>query len=175
MALVIEDGTGLPNSNTYVGFAEYRAYATARGIELPVDDAELEPDLIKAMDYLEAQRGKYQGTKTHPGVQALQWPRVGVIIDCSYELPDNVIPIELKNAQMQGAIESFTGNDLMPSSDGRVVKKEKVDVIEREFMTGKDLGTGGLPSPSFPSIDALLDPLFAACGSGGFVLRTVRV
>lgn len=174
MALIVEDGTGLANSNSYVDEAQARAYAEARGIELPADDAELGAMLISAMDYLEAQRARYQGTKTYPGVQALQWPRTGVILDCSYVLPDNVIPVELKSAQMQLALEVFAGNTLMPSSDGRVVKREKVDVIEREFMTGQDLGTGGLPSPSFPIVDGLLAPLFAACG-GGFGLRTVRV
>lgn len=174
MALIVEDGTGMANSNTYVDEQQARDYADARGIELPADDADVGAMLISAMDYLEAQRARYQGSKTHPGVQALQWPRTGVILDCSYQLPDNVIPVELKNAQMQLALEVFAGNTLMPSSDGRVVKREKVDVIEREFMTGSDLGTGGLPSPSFPAVDALLAPLFNACG-GGFGLRTVRV
>lgn len=170
MALVIEDGTGKADSNSYVEVSEAQAYATARGITLPADESLL----IKAMDYLEAQRARYQGAKTNPGVQALQWPRTGVILDCSYALPDNVIPVELKNAQMQLALEVFAGNTLLPSSDGRVVKREKVDVIEREFMTGSDLGTGGLPSPSFPAVEALLAPLFAACG-GGFGLRSVRI
>lgn len=174
MALIVEDGTGKTDSNTYVTAEQARAYAEARGIELPADDGEVESMLVSAMDYLEAQRARYQGTKTYPGVQALQWPRTGVILDCSYQLPDNVIPVELKNAQMALALEVFAGNPLMPSSDGRVVKREKVDVIEREFMTGNDLETGGLPAPSFPGVDALLAPLFAACG-GGFGLRTVRV
>lgn len=174
MALIIEDGTGKEDSQTYVDAAASRQYAEARGITLSSDDAVVEQQLVSAMDYLEAQRARYQGTKTKPGVQALQWPRCGVILDCSYALPDNVIPVELKNAQMQLVLEVFAGNSLMPSSDGRVVKREKVDVIEREFMTGQDLGGGGLPSPSFPAVDALLAPLFAACG-GGVGLRTVRV
>lgn len=174
MALIIEDGTGKDDSQTYVDADAARQYAEARGIDLSNDDTVVEQQLVSAMDYLEAQRARYQGTKTKPGVQALQWPRTGVILDCSYALPDNVIPTELKQAQCQLVLEVFAGNTLMPSSDGRVVKREKVDVIEREFMTGKDLGTGGLPSPNFPAVDALLAPLFEACG-GGFVLRTVRV
>lgn len=174
MALVIEDGTGKPDSNSYVTVAQARSYALARGVTLPADDAQAEALLIQAMDYLEAQRGRYQGTKTYPGVQALQWPRVGVIIDCDYSLPDNVIPTELKNAQMQLSMEVFNGLVLLPSSDGRVVKREKVDVIETEYMTGQDLGASGSLGPSFPAVDALLEPLFNACG-GGFFLKTVRV
>lgn len=174
MALIVEDGTGLSNSNSYVSEDEAREYAEARGVELPDGDAEVAAMLISAMDYLEAQRSRFQGSKTHPGVQALQWPRVGVVLDCSYILPDNIIPSELKQAQMALAMEVNAGRQLLPSSDGRVVKKEKVDVIEREFMTGQDLGRTGLPAPTFPLVDGLLAPLFAACG-GGFSLRTRRV
>lgn len=175
MALIIEDGTGKPDASSYVTAQQARAYALSRGTELSDDDTQVEQLLVRAMDYLEAQRTKYQGVKTYPGLQALQWPRSGVILDCSYQLPDNIIPVELKNAQMQLALESFNGLVLLPSSDGRVVKREKVDVIETEYMTGQDLGSGAVMGPSFPAVDALLDPLFSACGGGGFFLKTVRV
>lgn len=183
MALEIEDGTGKANSNSYVTVAEAQAYATARGVVLPVAEAEVETLLIQAMDYVESFRAKYQGHKTwprpdmdvsHPHAQALQWPRTGVVLDCNYNLPDNVIPQELKQTQMQAAIEVFNGLVLMPSSDGRVVKKEKVDVIETEYMTADDIGGGAVVgAASFPLLEALLDPLFNACG-GGFFLRTRR-
>lgn len=183
MALVIEDGTGLANSNTYVGVEEARDYALARGVVLSADDGVVGAQLIQAMDYVESFRAKYQGRKTwprpgmdagHPHAQALQWPRTGVVLDCNYNLPDNVIPQELKQAQMQAAIEVHNGFVLMPSSDGRVVKKEKVDVIETEYMTADEVGGGGvIGSASFPVLEALLEPLFNACG-GGFFLRTRR-
>lgn len=181
MALEIEDGTGKADSNSYVSVAEARAYATARGITLPADDLAVESLLIQSMDYLEAQRRLYQGEKTwpvgtvaHPAAQALQWPRTGVLVDCRYELADDVIPGELKRAQMQAALEVFAGIPLMPSSNGRVVKREKVDVIETEYMTGTEIGaSGALGTPSFPAVDALLESLYG-CG-GGFFLKTVRV
>ena len=174
MAIEIEDGSGKEDSNSYVTVAEARTYATARGVALSDNDAVVESMLMLAMDYLEAQRGRYQGHKTHPGVQALQWPRAGVILDCQYRLPDDVIPVELKRAQMQAVIEVAAGLVLMPSSDGRVVKREKVDVIETEYMTGKDMGDTATLGPAFPALDALLEPLFEPCG-GGFFLKTVRV
>lgn len=184
MALEIEDGTGKANATSYVTVAEAKTYAASRGVVLSNDDAVVEAQLIQAMDYVESFRAKYQGRKTwprpgmdvsHPHAQALQWPRTGVVIDCDYNLPDNVIPQELKQAQMQAAIEVHNGLVLMPSSDGRVVKREKVDVIETEYMTGQDLGASGSLGPSFPAVDALLEPLFSACGGGGFFLKTVRV
>lgn len=182
MALVIEDGTGLANSNSYVSVVEATAYAAARGISLPAEEAKVEALLTQAMDYLESLRAKYQGRKTwpqpgmdagHPHAQALQWPRTGVVLDCSYKLPDNVIPQELKQAQMQAAVEVANGLSLLPSSDGRAVKKEKVDVIETEYMTAEESGGGAVGVPSFAALDALLEPLFDPCG-GGFFLRTRR-
>lgn len=181
MALTIEDGTGKADSTSYVTVAEARAYAAARGVVLPSDDAELEALLVKAMDYLEAQRKLYAGERTwavattaHPAVQALQWPRCGALLDCRHAIAHDSIPVELKRAQMQAAMEVFAGRDLMPSSDGRIVKREKVDVIETEYMTGQDIGGGtAVGAVTFPAVDALLEPLYG-CG-GGFFLKTVRV
>jgi hypothetical protein len=181
MALEVEDGTGKANSNTYVGIAEARAYALERGVVLPADDGAVEAMLHKATAYLEGQRARYQGSKTWPAPvadpvhvrQAMQWPRTGVVIDCDYELPDDTIPQELKDAQMQLCIEQQNGFSLQPASDGTVVKKKTVDVIEKEFFSATELGMSGTPLPTFPAVDALLAPLFQACGSG--LLRTVRV
>ena len=175
MALVIEDGTGKIDSTSYVTVDEARAYALARGVTLPVDDNAVEAMLINAADYLEAQRALYQGSKTYPEhPQAMQWPRTGVIIDCDYELPEDQIPSELKKAQMQCCIEIQNGFALMASTDGRVVKRTKVDVIEKEFFSSTERGESGGPAASFPAVDALLAPLYRACGAGGLV-TTVRV
>jgi hypothetical protein len=174
MALVIEDGTGKADAQTYVDAAAARAYALARGVVLSATDGDVEAQLVQAADYLESKRAEYQGVKTFPGVQALQFPRTGVVLDCVEDVPVDAIPSVLIAAQCQLCIELATGGDVMPSSDGRVVKRTKVDVIEKEFFSGTENGLSGVPSPTFPKVDALLAPLFNACGSG-FALRTVRV
>lgn len=170
MALIIEDGTGKEDATSYVTAAEARTYASARGVTLDADDAVVEPLLVQAMDYLEAQ--SYKGYRTFPDVQALSWPRTCVVID-RVRLPvsgPGSIPRQLKAAQMQLAIEASAGVDLMPTTDGRVVKREKVDVIETEFMTNTDLGVVGLPGPSFAKVDALLASLLAT-GAGFVAVR----
>lgn len=183
MALEVEDGSGKANSNSYNSVAELRAFATARGITLPVADAEVEALSTRAMDYLEAQRSRYQGRKTwprpdmapaHPHAQVLQFPRVGVVLDCDYDLPGDVIPTLLKDAQAQALIEISRGFDPFAPSNGRVKKKTKVDVIETEYFSSTELGLSGEPMVSLPAVDALLAPLFTACGTGQF-LKTVRV
>lgn len=177
MAIIVEDGTGVAGANSYVTLAEARDYAAGRGVTLG-DDAAVTVLLNKAMDYIESFRAQYQGRKTyptgaHPAPQALQWPRKGVRIDGLVWASD-AIPAELKAALCQTIIEAHTRPDgnLAPSSDGKVVKREKVDVIEREFMTYDELGNNVPGSLSYPAVDWLLEPLF---GSYGLSLRTVRV
>ncbi len=164
MALIIEDGTGVAGANSYVTLSQIRAYAEARGYELPAVDAELEAMAIRAMDYLEGRRADYQGYKTDPA-QDLQWPRTDVLIDCA-PFPSDKIPVELKNAQCQLCIEQLTMPDLEPSTDGYAIASEKVDVIQVEYATGGRLSGSAMPAqPDYPKVDALLYPLFFPCGS----------
>ena len=168
MALVIEDGSLVASANSYVTVAQARAYASSRGVTLSTVDATVEQQLIAAMDYLEAQRKKFQGSKTS-AEQALQWPRTDVLIDCN-EVASTFIPNELKNAQIQLAIEVSKGVDLMPTRQGAFVKLEKVGPIQTEYS--ERIGTG--LTPDMTAVELLLAPLFKACGQG-FALSSVRV
>lgn len=176
MALIIEDGTGKADATSYITVEEFRAYAVARGDDLPVSDEDCEALLVQAMDYLEqytndvGSPGKYKGTKLL-AAQALQWPRVGAVIDGTL-YPSNQIPKQLKNAQAQLGIEA-TSFPLMPSNDGYSIAKEKVDVLEVEYATGGRLsGSTRDPKPVMPKVDAFLRPLLVANGS---LLRTKRI
>lgn len=169
MAIIVEDGTGKIDANSYATVTEARAYATARGVALP-DDSKVEAFLTLAMDYLESK--KYKGRQTYPDhPQALSWPRTGVYVDCEL-LPSNKVPRQMKSAQMQLVVEQGSGRSLMPSTDGTVVKRKKVDVLEKEFFSPEELGQSGAPMPSFPMVDALLADLISG---RGFSLRTERV
>jgi hypothetical protein len=170
MALIIEDGTGKEDAQSYITAGQARVYAQARGVTLSGTDSVVEAQLVNAMDYLQS-KGPYKGKKTYPAVQALLWPRTCAEID-GEEYPDDSIPSGLKSAQAQLVIEQANGNDLMPSSNGQIVKREKVDVIETEYMTGTETGSSGGPEMSFPKVDALLAPLI---DGGSFALRSVRL
>lgn len=165
MTLIIEDGTNVANANSYVTLTEARTYATARGITLSTVDATLESQLIQAMDYLEAQRAKYQGNKTYE-TQSLQWPRTNVWID-SYQFSPGGIPQLLKNAQCQLAMELHSGILLLPTVTDGAVKREKIDVIEVEYIESSISSSAILKK-----VDSLLQPLFR---TNAFSLGTVRV
>ena len=169
MSLIVEDGSIVTNANSYVTITEARAYATARALSLPALDDDLEPLLISAMDYLESKRSQYQGTKTEPAAQALQWPRTGVQIDCT-DFPSNAIPKELKDAQCRLACEQASGVDILPTKTGPFVTEETVGPLTTKYDAAQGTGT----VPDMTAIDALLAPLFSQCGQA-FSLRTLRV
>lgn len=168
MALVVEDGTIVAGATSYVTLAEARAYALARGLTLPADDPTLEVSLIQAIDYLESYRSSYQGVLVSPGVQELQWPRAGCFID-GYELPANVIPKLLKDAQSRLAYEVSSGVDLNPTVTGRLVLSEKIGDIAVTY-SGTDKTE---QAPSMPNVDNLLAPLLRK--SVGIALTSIRV
>jgi hypothetical protein len=173
MAIVVETGEGIANANSYVSVADATAYAAARGVTLDPDTVEAQ--IILATDYLETFGCSYLGKQTY-NPQELAWPRTGVWI-AGVEMADDVIPNSLKKAQQQLVIEQANGFDLMPSTDGQIVKVEKVDVISTEYAVGTDWGESGGPVPAFPRVDALLKALLKGecCDDSGAALRLVRI
>jgi hypothetical protein len=160
VALTVEDGTGIAGATSYVTLADARAYATARGSTLPDDDAAAEALLVRAMDYLEAQRRFYSGTKTY-GVGFLQWPRTDATLD-GEDLDSTAIPRELRDAQCQAAIDLQTV-DPLAASKGPAVRRKTIGPITTEWAIGDD--SQAAPA-RMPKVDALLAPLFR---QGGFV------
>ncbi len=131
-AIVIEDGTGKTNSNSYVTEAELTTYATDRGITLnAADDAAKAILLIQAMDYIESLN--FIGDK-YSEAQALQWPRSGAFID-GYSVDVDSIPTLLKQAQMENAIGIDGGVNPLANVSRETIK-EKVGDIEVEYAAG---------------------------------------
>lgn len=128
MALIIEDGTGKIDSQSYASEAVFAAYAAARGVTIAGTDTEL---LITAMDYLESKT--FIGDK-NTREQALQWPRINVVVDGWYVDSDE-IPQLLIDAQCEIAISIDGGTNPLTNQD-RSTKREKVGEIEVEYMDG---------------------------------------
>lgn len=168
--IIVEDGSGVANANSYVSVEDARTYASNRGTELPTDDDEVAAMLIRASDYLEAQACRYQGKRTSSS-QSLEWPRTGVVLHCD-EVPPNVIPKSLIASQVQLAMAINAGFDLQPNiSPQDYVTREKVGPIETEYADPLAVGI----MPTFTAVNALLAPLFGECASNRFALRTIRV
>ena len=121
MAFIVEDGTGLPNATSYASVAEFDAYWTDRGnttvVALP--DADKEVALILGTDWVDL-KFRWRGLKKEadPGIaeQALEWPREAVTdIHTLREVPDDEVPVQIKNATIEAAALATT-EDIFPNS-----------------------------------------------------------
>jgi hypothetical protein len=172
VTIVVEDGTGVANANSYQTVANARAYALQRGISLSANDDVVGAQLVNATDYLESLECEYQGKRTDCETpQALAWPRKCVVLCCE-DFPDNQIPKNLTAAQNTLVIAQHSGVNLFPNvGPSDYVIREKVGPIETEYADPTKAGI----TTRITGVDALLGPLFGSCGEVGVTLRTVRV
>ena len=115
--LVIENGEGLPNSESYIDLDYLIDYATKRGID---SSSMTEANIIKAMDYFETSY-TFKGTKLKD-TQALEFPRLinGVV----------EYPVRIKSAVCELALKSV--NVLLEDTSQKVIK-EKVGELEVQY------------------------------------------
>ena len=132
MALIIEDGTCVAGAQSYASANDLtNRMAGLTGAPVVVNTyttAQLENYLLQAMEYLETEQ--FQGGKTKPQTQALQWPRWGAVVREHYLLP-NQIPPELIQAQCALAIDAIT-LDLLPTTTPTGIRGEVI----HEAVTG---------------------------------------
>lgn len=173
--LVVENGTGLTNSNAYATRAEADAYHLARA-----NDAWADSDLhnkiaslIRATDYVD-RRWRWIGTKGLE-TQALQWPREGAYDVNGFSLADEVPPA-LKQAVMEYALRIVEDlGDLLPDpsedSTGAFVtlKREKVGPIEEETRYSDQIRPSAIRA--YPSADSILLRAGLVLGVGKSVIR----
>lgn len=181
MTLVVEDGTGLANAESFASVAEADAYLAKRGITnwATLTTPEKEQALVRSTDYMEqAYRLLWKGSRMS-SIQALSWPREWVEredyastnglsgdIDGKFYYPSNAVPNEVKAACIMLAFKAASG-DLAPDVE-RLTKREKVDVIEVEYADG------GVPYVRFRSVDMLLGPIVKIGGSGSSQIKLMR-
>lgn len=168
--LIIEDGSVVAGANSFATVAQVRAFAALRGFTLPVDDSAIEILLVRAADYLAYLESRFAGVRTDPAAQSLCFPRVGVYL-FGTDLASDVIPVALVQGQIALAIHANALPDLLPKVSGRIIKREKLDVIETEYQES----TASNPVPFFPDVEAILTPLFGGTDGGSMQFDVMRV
>ena len=171
--LVVEDGTGLANANSYVSVADATTYHSIRGngdAWSNIDDQA--SALIIATDYMEqVYRLRWAGMRV-TATQALSWPRAYVPLpDAPYGygswaayVPYNVVLQQAKDACSILALKSVSG-ELAPDL-ARATLSERVGDIEVTYDKS---------SPQYVRyrvIDLLLSPYFG--GSSVITRQVVR-
>ena len=165
--IIVEDGTIVPGANSYISIADTRIYAENRGVPLPPDDDKVAAWLIRACDYLQGLECRLMGRRSDPD-QALSFPRKNLFVRGQKIAPD-AIPQNLIDAQCQLVMISNSGIDLQPvMSPQDFVILRKVGPIETQYADPTKVGLRAV----FSAVEALLNPLFGACGAW---IRTIRV
>ena len=167
MALIVEDGSGKSDSESYISVADASNYHTVRGNTAwaaLATDALREAALRRATDYMrQAYRSRWQGYKVNED-QALDWPRYDVEVE-GYAVDSDIVPTEVKNACAELALKASAA-DLNPDLTQGVLS-EQVGSIQVTYDKA---------SPQFTryrAIDALLSPYLKA-GGGGCSMGVIR-
>ncbi len=130
MALVVEDGTGKSDAESYISTADVTTYLTARRVATDfatwtaADATTKEIAVRLATQWLDARyHERWRGVK-FSGTQALNWPRDSVELD-SYILSASDIPQQLLDATAELALKETDGDTLFAdmADEGTVSSK----------------------------------------------------
>lgn len=134
-------------------------WLAAQGLTLPHEAPAPAVLLQIGSNYIDAAyEWRLQCSKRAGGFeQELAWPRSGHYVN-GQAVPSDLIPPAWIQASYRAAyLNAVTpGWSTDQTTPGRITKREKVDVIEREFFTAEDAGGGGDAAPGFPS-DAVIN------------------
>lgn len=168
MSLIVEDGTGLMDSNSYVSVAEADAYFKLRGVAswaaLPEEDKE--SALVNGTDYIGLRWSCLKGEVLNE-FQALAFPRT------EWEgVPEGVKRATLEYALLASEDELWLRPVVDPSGLSVAERMEKVGPIEErvKFGVNNQTGVGAVMQfAPFPKADSLMKPF--RCNSQGRVIR----
>lgn len=173
--IIIEDGSIVPDANSFATVEDARIYASNRGVEIaPVGvegDEQVKVLLIKASDWFRVQ--SWNGAPVDLG-QSMPFPRTGLYIYPSSPwtaFPDDEIPRQVVEAQCRLCMDIKAGVDVLPThaaGTGMIVR-EKVGPIETQFSEK----VGAYTLPRMTQVEAMLAAFLS--GASGGRLRTLRI
>lgn len=156
--------------------AYHAAYGNAAWSAVGITDAFRTAALVRASAALDGAYGpRFPGRKASRA-QVLAWPRIGARDHCASEdVPEDEVPAEIERATYALALAELTspGVSAPTVTPGRLTKREKVDSIEREFMTAADGGASGAGAmrPVLLAVEDALRCLLAPKGATVFLER----
>lgn len=155
--MIIEDGTGLTDSNSYVSVVFADNYFSVRGISkwLELEEDKKEQLLIRATDYIDS-TFQWYGKKLNQE-QSLRFPRENLFDYEGNEIKN--IPTCLKQAVCEASLLLADGNELFQTSEsnGNVVSET---IGQLSFTYSKDNKESITSISLYDSINTKLRGLF---------------
>jgi hypothetical protein len=176
MALIVEDGTGKPDAESYVSVTDADTFLSDRGIVTwgAATTSAKEQALRRATDFLtQLYRERWAGCRVLD-TQALDWPRYLVpkrdsasngLADLPSYYPSDAVPTEVKRACAWLAYKALSATDLAPDQGPQKIRT-KVGPIETEYAPGTRQGT------YYRTVELWIAPLLK--GAGASSLQVVR-
>lgn len=164
MALIVEDGSGRTDSESYISVANatarHAAFGNTNWADLATD--EKEQALRRATAHMEqAYRTRWTGQRIN-STQALSWPRAWVVVD-GYSVDSDIVPADIANACADLAFKAASG-DLNPDIE-RAVIREKVGPLETEYSAHSPQST------RYRAIDMALAPYLKGSSAMATLVR----
>ena len=162
--LIVEDGTGKDDSNSYADLAYADNYFSVRNNSTwqTYNIGQRKSALIKGAAYVE--QYDFIGTKK-TATQAMQWPRINAKVD-GYLLDSTLIPKALKDAQCEASLRAAAGEIMADIESGSTIE-ETVDVITVKYSEHSSTGV-----TRYPVIESLLRKLVTSSGNYHRTVRT---
>ena len=139
MAIIVEDGTIVTNSNAYVSVAFIDTFCENLGLSAweAAEDDDKDTALLRGMAYIEGM--SFKGYKTEED-QTLKWPREAATDEDGYAIDTDVIPMCLKNGVSRAAYEELASPGILQGNLTRddFTTSERVDVISITYEQGKN-------------------------------------
>lgn len=161
MSIIVEDGSGLANSECYISVADADTYHSNRNNTAwaSLSTAIKEASLRKATDYMIGiYRLRWLGRRRLT-TQALDWPRVGVVLEDFgnvqfgsyglFQVSYTIVPNEIKNACAEFALRASTAN-LVDDQTQKTIE-ETVGPITVKYDTNSS------QSIRYPQIQSMLN------------------
>lgn len=156
--LVIEDGSGKSDSESFATTAELASYAVKFGLTIPADEPAQESLLRNAA--LQMQTMSWKGCRAHSD-QALSWPRRDAELYGEI-LPSNLIPARIQYGQMALAAEIYQDQiDPPEKRRGPKIRTRVEGAIDVEYAQLAGVNQGKLlpAAPDRPSYAQFADYL----------------
>ncbi len=97
--------------------------------------------LIVASGYIDGRyRDRFPGRKAGGRAQSLEWPRFNAVDASGEGIAEDEVPVEVEHAVYEAALREVQApGSLSPDFDATaLVKRERVDVIETEYVVPTD-------------------------------------
>lgn len=166
MGFTVEDGNGLAAANSYATVQDFKDFAEFRvGVTVPDNDTDIQKALVTASSWIDTNfENAFKGYRAYT-LQALAFPRAGLIGDDGTELPVGFMPAVLRKAVCILAVEALKGDPLYTNASGaaRVMIEDSIGPIIRKYAPQDP--TALTVERQFPEVRATLAPLLRGFGA----------